>query len=42
MEQIFKFCQSCGMPMKKDERGGGTNAVVSIKRNKCQCSYTNE
>ena len=26
MEKIYKFCQSCGMPMKKDEKGGGTNA----------------
>lgn len=22
----FKDCQSCGMPLKRDERGGGTNA----------------
>jgi len=21
-----KYCQSCGMPMKKDPKGGGTNA----------------
>jgi hypothetical protein len=21
-----KFCQSCGMPMKKDTKTGGTNA----------------
>ena len=26
MEMTNKFCQSCGMPMKKDEKGGGTNA----------------
>jgi len=26
MEKPFKFCQSCGMPLKKDELGGGTNA----------------
>jgi len=26
MEKTFKFCQSCGMPMKKDEKGGGSNA----------------
>jgi len=25
MEMTNKFCQSCGMPMKKDEKGGGTN-----------------
>ena len=22
----YKNCQSCGMPMKRDEKGGGTNA----------------
>jgi hypothetical protein len=22
----FKNCQSCGMPLKRDEKGGGTNA----------------
>ena len=22
----FKNCQSCGMPLSKDEQGGGTNA----------------
>jgi len=26
MEKAFKNCQSCGMPMKKDPAGGGTNA----------------
>lgn len=26
MEKSYKNCQSCGMPMKKDEAGGGTNA----------------
>ncbi len=25
-EQTHKNCQSCGMPLKRDERGGGTNA----------------
>lgn len=37
MEKIFKFCQSCGMPMKKDEQGGGTNVdgTKSLK----YCSY---
>ena len=24
--QTIKNCQSCGMPLKRDERGGGTNA----------------
>ncbi len=26
MEKIYKHCQSCGMPMKRDELGGGTNS----------------
>jgi len=26
MPQSHRNCQSCGMPMKKDEKGGGTNA----------------
>lgn len=25
MGKMYKFCQSCGMPLKKDEKGGGTN-----------------
>jgi Putative zinc ribbon domain len=31
------FCQSCGMPFSRDERGGGTNADGS--RNKEFCSH---
>jgi len=26
MEKVYKNCQSCGMPLKRDEQGGGTNA----------------
>ncbi len=26
MDKKYKNCQSCGMPLKKDEKGGGTNA----------------
>ena len=32
-----KYCQSCGMPMKKDLNGGGLNADGS--RNEKYCSY---
>lgn len=32
-----KFCQSCGMPMKKDPKNGGTNADGS--QNSDYCSY---
>jgi len=33
----YKNCQSCGMPMKKDPEGGGTNKDES--RNPKYCSY---
>ena len=26
MGKTYKNCQSCGMPLKKDPKGGGTNA----------------
>ncbi len=26
MTGTYRNCQSCGMPLKKDEKGGGTNA----------------
>lgn len=32
-----KFCQSCGMPMKQDPNGGGTNKDGS--KNEKYCSY---
>jgi len=34
---MSRFCQSCGMPLKKDPQGGGTNADGS--RNAEYCSY---
>jgi hypothetical protein len=34
------FCQSCGMPMKKDPQGGGTNSDGS--KNSDYCSYCYE
>lgn len=39
MEKPFKFCQSCGMPMKKDEKGGGTNADGSKSLKYCSHCY---
>lgn len=36
METTSKNCQSCSMPMKRDEKGGGTNADGS--KNKMYCS----
>jgi hypothetical protein len=38
---IFKNCQSCGMPMKKDEKGGGTNADGSKSTMYCSKCYEN-
>jgi len=40
MEKTYKNCQSCGMPLKKDPKGGSTNANGSI--NKFYCSYCYE
>lgn len=31
----FKNCQSCGMPLRRDERGGGTNADQSLSGEYC-------
>ena len=35
MEKAFKYCQSCGMPLKKDEKCGGTNADGSESTKYC-------
>lgn len=37
MEKTFKNCQSCGMPLSKDPKGGATNADGS--KNKMYCSH---
>lgn len=37
MDNQGKFCQSCGMPMKKDPNGGGTQLDGS--RSLLYCSY---
>ena len=26
MQKVYKNCQSCGMPLNRDEKGGGTNS----------------
>ena len=40
MEQdVSKSCQSCGMPMKKDPNGGGTNADGSTNDTYCSLCY---
>lgn len=35
----FKNCQSCGMPLARDERGGGTNADGSKSQMYCSHCY---
>lgn len=35
--KTLKNCQSCGMPLKKDPKGGGTNVDGTI--NNMYCSY---
>ena len=37
MEKLYKNCQSCGMPMNKDPKGGGTNS--DGLKNGMYCSY---
>lgn len=41
METTYKNCQSCGMPMKKDPQGGGTNADGSKSAMYCSYCYQN-
>ena len=36
-----KYCQSCGMPMKKDPQKGGTNADGSKNLKYCSYCYQN-
>lgn len=33
------FCQSCGMPLSKDEKGGGTNADGTLSTEYCSRCY---
>jgi hypothetical protein len=38
-EESFKDCQSCGMPLKRDKQGGGTNADGTRSRVYCSHCY---
>ncbi len=40
MEKVYKNCQSCGMPLKRDAKGGGSNADGS--KSTVYCSYCYE
>lgn len=35
----FRHCQSCGMPLKRDEKGGGTNADGTKSATYCSHCY---
>lgn len=39
MEKIYKNCQSCGMPFKKDPKHGGTNANGTKSTMYCSLCY---
>jgi hypothetical protein len=41
MNNKNKICKSCGMPMKQDTQGGGTNADGSINALYCSYCYQN-
>lgn len=41
MTATYKNCQSCGMPLNKDEKGGGTNADGSKSTMYCSKCYEN-
>ena len=38
-ERSFKNCQSCGMPLKRDQKGGGTNADGTKSTRYCSHCY---
>ncbi len=35
----YTFCQSCGMPLKQDPKGGGTNAHGTRSHKYCSYCY---
>lgn len=37
----YKFCQSCGYPLKKDVKGGGSEKDGSISPKFCSMCYEN-
>jgi hypothetical protein len=39
MATSYKNCQSCGMPLTRDEKGGGTNADGSKSSMYCSHCY---
>ena len=41
MHQAYRNCQSCGMPLKRDARGGGSEADGSRSTKYCSHCYQN-
>ena len=41
MKTSYANCQSCGMPLKRDEKGGGSNADGSRSTIYCSHCYEN-
>ena len=41
MKQVYKNCQSCGMPLSKDPQGGGTEADGTTSTMYCSHCYKN-
>ena len=41
MEKSYKNCQSCGMPLNKDPKGGGSNADGTKNNMYCSHCYEN-
>lgn len=41
MTRVYKQCQSCGMPMKMDKKGGGTEKNDKISTMYCSSCYEN-
>lgn len=40
-QTLHKNCQSCGMPMKRDEKGGGSEADGAKSTRYCSHCYEN-
>ena len=39
MEPVYKNCQSCGMPLQRDKKGGGSNADGTKSNMYCSHCY---
>lgn len=39
--KTYKFCQSCGFPLAKDQQGGGTEKDGTRNRKYCSMCYAN-